>query len=91
MIFFQIFKNITRKRPPRGPENMCQTSASLFKFLLKIVRVKATLSKMPMSQKYGGVKSSNFGFIFEARTKSPHDVREKCIFLDIMRGFYPKF
>ena len=38
-----------------------------------------------------GVKSSNFGFIFEARTKSPHDVREKCIFSDVMRGFCPSF
>ena len=37
------------------------------------------------------IKISNFGFIFEARTKSPHDVREKCIFSDVMRGFFPSF
>ena len=38
-----------------------------------------------------GVKSSNFGFIFEARTKSPHDGWVKWIFSDIMRGFCPSF
>ena len=38
-----------------------------------------------------GVKNSNFGFIFEAGTKSLHDVREKCIFLDVMRGFCSSF
>ena len=34
-----------------------------------------------------GVKSSNFGFIFEARTKSWHDVQKNTFFLDIMREF----
>ena len=29
-----------------------------------------------------GIQNSNFGFIFEARTKSPHDIQEKCIFLN---------
>ena len=38
-----------------------------------------------------GVKNSNFGFSFEARTKSSHDVREKCIFSDVMLGIRPSF
>ena len=51
MIFFQIFKNITKKRALRAPENKCQTSVSLFKFCFEIVKVTATFSKMPMLQK----------------------------------------
>ena len=38
-----------------------------------------------------GVQSSNFCFIFKARTKSPHDVRKNTIFSDIMQGFWPSF
>ena len=38
-----------------------------------------------------GVKNSNFGFIFEARTKSSHDVRKNTFFSDVMRGFCPGF
>ena len=36
-----------------------------------------------------GVKKSDIGYIFDARKKSPHDVRQNYIFKGLMRGFFP--
>ena len=73
--FFQIFKNIIIKRPPRGPENRCQTSGSLFKFLFKKSESKSQF-----------VKNANFTKI-RRRSK----LKFQFIFSDVMRGFCPNF
>ena len=38
-----------------------------------------------------GVKKSNIDYIFDARKKSLHDVRQNYIFKGLMRGFFPSF
>ena len=38
-----------------------------------------------------GVKNSNFGVIFEAGTKSPHNVQKNIFISDVILGFCPSF
>ena len=64
---------------------------SLFNFLFKNCESNSHFVKNANVTKIRRRQNSNFGFIFEAGTKSTYDVWEKCIFLDVMQEFCPSF